>query len=44
MKEKWLLSLTWNTRDTLHMIGLRANPYEKLEVGTKFCGSDYKYK
>lgn len=43
LKKKWFINLTWYSRDALHMIGVRTNAYEKLEVGTKFCGGDGKY-
>lgn len=43
LKKKWLINLIWYSRDALHITGVRANAYEKLEVDTKFCGSDYKY-
>ena len=43
-EEKMAYKPIWYNMDTLLMIGVRTNAYEKLEVNAKFCGSDYKYK
>lgn len=42
-EEKWLTNFIQYTRDTLNMIGVRTNAYEKLYINAKYCDNNYKY-